>query len=60
MQPFMEVSGIWILNLNYQIGLEFNSITISGWKWYGADICDIFAIYKKTIPTSMSKDTLNA
>ncbi|KAI6658392.1 Histidine decarboxylase [Oopsacas minuta] len=43
--------GFWHLdnhNPQYQIGIEFNSIAISGWKWYGADICGLFAIYQRT------------
>ena len=41
--------GFWELdkqNPNYQLGTEFNSIAISGTKWYGADICGLFAVYQ--------------
>ena len=33
-------------NPNYQLGKEFNSIAISGWKWHGADVCGLFAIHQ--------------
>ena len=42
--------GFWELdkhNPKYQFGIQFNSIAISGWKWHGADICGLFAIYQK-------------
>ena len=41
--------GFWHLdehNPNYQMGVDFNSIAISGYKWHGADICGLFAIYQ--------------
>ena len=41
--------GFWHLdkqNPNYQFGKDFNSITICGNKWYGADIYGIFAMYQ--------------
>ena len=41
--------GFWHLdeqNPNYQMGVDFNSIAISGYKWYGADICGLFAIHQ--------------
>ena len=35
-------------NPNYQLGIEFNSLAISGWKWYGADVCGLFAVYQQS------------
>ena len=42
--------GFWHLdkqNPNYKIGVEFNSIAISGWKWYGSDVCGLFAMFQE-------------
>ena len=38
-------------NPNYQFGSEFDSIAISGWKWHGADICGLYAVYKRNNST---------
>ena len=53
--------GFWHLdeqNPNYQIGEEFNSIAISGNKWYGSDICGIFAMYLHESSTLHPEDNI--
>ena len=42
--------GFWHLdkqNPNYKIGVEFNSIAISAHKWYGSDVCGLFAMFQE-------------
>ena len=41
--------GFWHLdkqNPKYKI-VDFNSIAISGWKWYGSDVCGLFAMFQE-------------
>ena len=51
--------GFWHLdkqNPNYRMGIDFNSIAISGYKWYGADICGLFAIHQPNSESSAIDD----
>ena len=41
--------GFWHLDKGhypYQLGSDIDSIAISGDKWYGSDVCSLFAFYK--------------
>ena len=41
--------GFWHLDKGhypYQLGREIDSIAISGLKWYGSDVCSLFALYQ--------------
>ena len=41
--------GFWHLDKRhypYQLGREIDSIAISGYKWYGCDVCSLFALYQ--------------
>ena len=54
--------GFWHLdkqNPNYQIGEDFNSITICGNKWHGADVCGIFAMYQDKGSNLNPKDNID-
>ena len=40
--------GFWHLDKGhypYQLGKEIDSLAMSGHKWYGSDVCSLFAIY---------------
>ena len=40
--------GFWHLDnghYQYQLGKDINSLSISGYKWYGSDVCSLFACH---------------